>query len=143
VVSKNKLRQKITFIEENLRHLRRLARLPEAEFVESAIYCSAAIRMLQVAIEAMIDAASHIAAKERLGFPKSYADTFKLLANEQIISRDFLETAQRMVRFRNRAVHLYEEISPQEVYRILQHNLPDFELFIRFIVHRYFQEPAH
>jgi uncharacterized protein YutE (UPF0331/DUF86 family) len=43
-----------------------------------------------------------------------------------------------MVKFRNRAVHLYDEISPEEVYRILEHDLGDFELFLEAIVRRYF-----
>jgi uncharacterized protein YutE (UPF0331/DUF86 family) len=116
MVNKNKLRQKIAFIEENLRLLRQTARMPENEFIESSLHFNASVRELQVAIEAMIDAASHIVAAERLGFPKTYAETFKFLAAGGIIPHSFVETAQQMVRFRNRAVHLYDEVSPREAY---------------------------
>ena len=43
----------------------------------------------------------------------------------------------RMVRFRNRAVHLYEEIAPGEVARILREDLGDFDAFVRAMVERY------
>lgn len=45
-----------------------------------------------------------------------------------------------MVRFRNRAVHLYDEIDAQEIYQIPESDLPDFETFIAAVVKRYFQE---
>lgn len=140
MVDKNKLRQKIVFIEENVHELRRLADLPEHEFVAGRLYFHAAVRMLQVAIEAMIDTANHIVAARRLGLPQTYAQTFELLAKGNVIPRSFIETAQRMVRFRNRAVHLYEDLGPEQVYRILQHSLPDFEEFIGFVVQSCFQE---
>jgi uncharacterized protein YutE (UPF0331/DUF86 family) len=43
-----------------------------------------------------------------------------------------------MVRFRNRAVHLYDRIDPREVWKILQEDLGDFELFIGAMVERFF-----
>jgi len=43
-----------------------------------------------------------------------------------------------MVRFRNRAVHLYDEIDPSEVFAIMEQNLGDFEAFIQAIIQRYF-----
>ncbi|MBE0467502.1 MAG: DUF86 domain-containing protein [Candidatus Desulforudis sp.] len=63
------------------------------------------------------------------GFPKTYTETIKLLATEGVIPHEFVKTAQQMVRFRNRAVHLYDDVSPREVYKILQHHLSDFEEF--------------
>lgn len=44
-----------------------------------------------------------------------------------------------MVRFRNRAVHLYDTISPDEVYRILDRHLGDFDVFVAAIVRRFFR----
>jgi len=42
-----------------------------------------------------------------------------------------------MVRFRNRAVHLYGKIEVGDVYEILQHDLGGFDTFIGLIVDRY------
>ena len=44
--------------------------------------------------------------------------------------------AQRLVPlagYRNRLVHFYQEISPKELYDIIQNDLPDIEDFIREI----------
>jgi uncharacterized protein YutE (UPF0331/DUF86 family) len=35
-----------------------------------------------------------------------------------------------MVRFRNRLVHVYAEVSDAEVYRVLQSDLGDFRIFL-------------
>lgn len=43
-----------------------------------------------------------------------------------------------MVNFRNRAVHLYDEISDEEIYNIIQNHLSDFEGFIAHIVNAFF-----
>lgn len=137
-VNKDKLRDKISFIERNLRRLTRLAALPREQFSAEDISFHAAVHLLQTGIEAMIDIAGHIAARERLGSPKTYAEAFELLAEAQIIPRNFLSIAKRMVSFRNRAVHLYDKIDPDAVYAILQQNLQDFEEFIGYIVQRYF-----
>jgi uncharacterized protein YutE (UPF0331/DUF86 family) len=43
-----------------------------------------------------------------------------------------------MVSFRNRIVHMYDEIDPGEIFTILEEHLGDFETFIRAITQRYF-----
>jgi uncharacterized protein YutE (UPF0331/DUF86 family) len=43
-----------------------------------------------------------------------------------------------MVRFRNRAVHLYEQILPAEIWQILQTHLGDFDIVLRALATRYF-----
>jgi len=39
-----------------------------------------------------------------------------------------------MTRFRNRIVHLYDEVSREEVYRIVTEHLADFENYLAYIV---------
>lgn len=85
----------------------------------------------------MLDIGSHIVAREGLGSPKSYVEVFELLGRSGGISPDFLDKLRSMVRFRNRAVHLYGEIDVDYVYSILQQDLGDFEAFIELIVNRY------
>jgi|GEM_PF-3609754 len=43
-----------------------------------------------------------------------------------------------MVRLGNRAVHLYAEIDPPEIWTIIQEHLGDFEVVIEALVQRYF-----
>lgn len=39
-----------------------------------------------------------------------------------------------MVKFRNRVVHLYFKVDDEMIYKILQDNLEDFEVFIKDII---------
>lgn len=137
MVHKEKLREKIAFIEKNLGRLTKLAQVPVAEFTEETTDFHAAVRLLQVSIEGVIDLGNHIVAQERLGIPKTYGEVFELLAEGGIIPRSFTATARRMARFRNRVVHLYADVDEKEVYNILQHNLCDFSSFISFVVGHY------
>jgi uncharacterized protein YutE (UPF0331/DUF86 family) len=74
----------------------------------------------------------------RLGLPKTYQESLDLLFQEGILPPEKAEDFARMVRFRNRAVHLYDRIDPREVWKILQEDLGDFELFIGAMVERFF-----
>jgi len=43
------------------------------------------------------------------------------------------EKLEKMARYRNRLTHFYLEITPKEMYGIIQHNLGDFEVFLKHI----------
>ncbi len=80
-------------------------------------------------VECCIDVGNHIIASERFRSPKTYIETFEILAEQKIIADEFLPTARQMVQFRNRIVHLYWEVDAEVIYDILQKNLEDFETF--------------
>lgn len=142
MVDKDKLRQKIQFIRREVRRLQDLRNLSWEEFKTGPYYFDASLRMLQVAIEAMIDICNHIVAREGLGLPRNYRDGFHILAEHKIIEPEMLNTYIRMTKFRNRIVHLYDEVNIEEVYEILRNNLPDFDRFIASIVKVYFNESS-
>jgi len=137
VIDRDKVRDKVTFIRRNLDTLRELADAPRDAFSERSVHFHAAVRLLQTSIEAMIDTGAHIVAREGLGSPKSYGEVFDLLSSVGIIPTESLEKVKAMVRFRNRAVHLYGEIDVDSVYSILQNDLEDFDAFIGFVVGKY------
>lgn len=139
MVDRVKLRQKIAFIEKNLRLLENLRNVPFEEFDQDSVNFNAAVRLLQISIESMLDIANHIVARERLGMPNTYAESFDFLASGKVITSEYASRVKSMVRFRNRAVHLYMDMSEKEVYNILQHHLDDFREFILQVVARYFR----
>lgn len=67
-------------------------------------------------------------------------DPDRLRPRIQHVREENAEAYRQMVRFRNRAVHMYDEIDVDEVYSILESDLSDFEAFISAIVERYFPE---
>lgn len=106
-VQRDKLRDKLQVIEERVRRLRDLSARGREAFFADPVLQDAAIRNLQVAIEAMIDIAHHLVARLRLGTPKTYVETFERLIDAGILPQGEREVLHGMVRFRNRIVHLY------------------------------------
>ena len=51
-----------------------------------------------------------------------------------ILPEKFIPTLRKMAQFRNRLVHLYWDVDEEAIYDILQKDLGDFELFIRYIL---------
>ena len=63
----------------------------------------------------------------------------QLLVEPDKLPREKVDAFAAMVGFRNRAVHLYADIDPAEVWAIVESDLDDFEVFIRAITSEYFQ----
>lgn len=72
-------------------------------------------------------------ARERWGIPSTSAEAVKLVIQHGILGKDKERSLVQMVKFRNRIVHLYQEVDDSEIYRILQENLDDIKGFIQAI----------
>ncbi len=86
-------------------------------------------RTLQIAVEAVLDTAHHIISDEGYREPENYADALAVLAEHQVISLETAATGRLMAKFRNKVVHYYEKIDPQQVYIIFRDHLGDFDSF--------------
>ncbi|SHE73262.1 Uncharacterized conserved protein YutE, UPF0331/DUF86 family [Lampropedia hyalina DSM 16112] len=86
----------------------------------------AAILNIQRACEAALDMGQHVIRRERLGVPQSARDVFALLAQAGWISSDLAAALQRMVGFRNIAVHDYQKLHLPIVVRIIEQHLDEF-----------------
>jgi len=133
-----KLLNKRQFIRGAVQRLEEIRARGREAFLADPLLQDAALRNLQVAIEAMIDAANHIIAREGLGVPRRYRDSMDLLVEHGILPAEHKETFRRMTSFRNRIVHLYEDVDPEEVADVLEHRLGDFEIFLTALAKRYF-----
>ena len=65
---------------------------------------------LQRAVQATIDLAAHVVGAEGLGVPQDLRENFRLLVNNRIISQDLCTRMEKMVGFRNVAVHEYQAL---------------------------------
>jgi uncharacterized protein YutE (UPF0331/DUF86 family) len=92
---------------------------------------------LQRAVQSALDLAAHVIASEGLGLPSSLKENFSLLQKAGIISADLSERLQRMVSFRNIAIHEYENIDVDVLKSILKHHLPDVEAYYAAIIQHY------
>ena len=85
---------------------------------------------LQRACEAAIDLAMHVVARDALGIPQSSRDAFAILERAGRISPATSTALQRMVGFRNLAVHDYRALSLPILQTIVESRLGDFETLI-------------
>ena len=137
-----KLRSHIDFVRANLRRLETVHERGREEFLSDDIAQAAATRWLQTSIEALVDISNHIIAREGLGVPRAYAETIEILTREGVLPPGRRDALLSMVRFRNRIVHLYDEVSSEEIWRIIDCDLGDFEAFISTIAVRYFSSQS-
>ena len=91
---------------------------------------------LQLAIQACLDAASHLVSIERLGEPKTNRALFGLLAQAGWIEKPLAETMFRIVGFRNILVHGYASVDLGVVRDVVEHRLGDLLGFVEAVRRR-------
>jgi uncharacterized protein YutE (UPF0331/DUF86 family) len=89
---------------------------------------------LQRAVQLLIDLAAHIVRSNSLGMPQSLKENFQILYQNRMIDKALKEKMERMVGFRNVAVHDYEAINPEILKSIIKNHLKDIEEFYSTIV---------
>lgn len=134
---RRKLRQKLLYIRNSLAKLREIRDQGEDAFGSNPLAEPAATRLLQVAIEAVLDASHHIVAREGWGLPQSYRAALDQMIEHEVLPAESSERFRAMVAFRNRAVHLYDDLDMGQVFSILRDDLDDFELFLEAVTRRY------
>ncbi len=89
---------------------------------------------LQRAVQACIDLANTVIAKEGLGLPNSYRQSFEILEKHNVIAYEMAAKMKSMVGFRNISVHDYGVIKPEIVHSIVENHLVDFESFYTVVL---------
>ena len=91
-------------------------------------------RTLQIMIETCTDIASHVISDRGMRPPTTYADTFRVLLENNIINSEMFGTMEKMAKFRNVVVHQYEKVDAEIVIVILKRHLKDFDKFKEVIL---------
>lgn len=89
---------------------------------------------LQRACETAIDLAMYVVSQRKLGVPQDSRDAFSLLQVAGILPTDLAQRMQRMVGFRNVAIHEYTRLNLDVVRTIITKQLNDFRAFSSTIV---------
>lgn len=139
MVDKSKIETKINSMKLSISRLKKLKDVPMEIFLDNFTNFDSAKYNLITAIEAMIDICNHIISREKYELPVTSSDSIKILVKHQILASIDQPTYIAMVKFRNKAVHLYDQIKDEDVYLILQENLKDFEKFISAIVNHVYK----
>lgn len=138
MIEHDKIRQKLQFMRDRLRLLEHVQGMSIDDFENQPFVLDGSLRSLQVLIESMLDIGSHIVAREGFGIPQTYSHVIELLAEHGVITKEKATTYASMVKFRNRIVHMYDDVDAKVVYQLIKNNLDDFRDFMSAIVDRYF-----
>lgn len=106
----------------------------EQNLVANQTKQDAIILNLQRACKTTIDLAMYVVSQRKLGVPQDSRDAFTLLQTSGIIPADLATRVQRMVGFRNVAVHEYTRLNLDVVHAIIGKQLDDFRTFSSTIV---------
>ncbi len=125
--------KKLAEIETYLADLHRLGRpdLLETDLKEQRFI----LMTLQLAIQAVLDVASHIVSDDKLGEPEHNRDLFVILNSADWLTDNLAQRLQHMVGFRNILVHEYARTNLAIVRDVLENRLEDLTEF-RDAVHR-------
>jgi uncharacterized protein YutE (UPF0331/DUF86 family) len=96
-----------------------------ADFASDFTRQDAAILNLERACDAAIDIANRIIRVRALGVPNSSRDSFAKLVTADLIDQATSDALNRMVGFRNIAVHQYEKLDLAIVRAVIEHSLDD------------------
>jgi uncharacterized protein YutE (UPF0331/DUF86 family) len=128
VTDRELVAKKLAFVETCLRELQSRNR-PTADILTDEVFRGYVERKLQLAIQAAIDAASHIVSEQRFGEPRTSRELFELLARNSWLPAELAGRLARMVGFRNLLVHGYEPVDPAKVKAIVERDLGDLVAF--------------
>lgn len=135
-LSKTKIESKLALIREALSVLGAIGgRLTAEQFAGDSKEFAVAEHHFRRALEAVFDIAGHIISRFPYApgkRPKTIKEIARALGDKGVVDKEFAEKRLvKMAGYRNRLVHFYDEIAPQELYSIVTHDLGDIEQFAR------------
>ena len=127
--------QRVFWISQMTDALKDLRLEEKAAFLADRHKVAAAESYLRRALEALFDIGRHILAK-RFAYPATeYKEIAKGLSENRVLVENEAELMRRMAGYRNRMVHFYHEISPEELHEICLFHANE----IKFLVEKLLQ----
>lgn len=133
-IDTNKIRNLITDIENSINKLSDLSKLDIETFKADNNSYAVCEHHLRRALEGILTVSTHILSRLPVK-TKDYQDIIISLAKQGIIPNDFAERNKKLAGYRNRLVHMYWEVSMEELHQIINQHIEDLKKF-----NRYFQE---
>ncbi|MBI5199343.1 MAG: DUF86 domain-containing protein [Nitrospirae bacterium] len=128
-MKKEDIQTKIDVIFDNLEKLKFFSSKTYDEFIADFRNIDASLHILQTSIQALLDIGSYIIASLGLKTPNTNTEIIEVLSEAGHIAKDMAETYIKMSQFRNRIVHLYNQIDKKTLYNILVNELDDIKKF--------------
>jgi uncharacterized protein YutE (UPF0331/DUF86 family) len=135
------LAQKVTSLQRCVARAREARAEAGSEFRTSYNLQDAAILNVIRACDTAIDLANVLIRRRRLGIPSESRESFAILAREKAIAVDLGERLQKMVGFRNIAVHQYRDLDVDILDAVIARHLDDLLVFAQRILAQMDSEP--
>lgn len=133
-ISQKLLHDRLTDVEKSVKRLYELKKMNKKEFMESKDAYGIAEHHLRRSLEALLSCGSHILSRIPGAKFDEYGTIAAQLASYGVLPAEFKETSVKMAKYRNRLVHFYHEVDEEELYKIIQENLPDLERFYTYLL---------
>jgi uncharacterized protein YutE (UPF0331/DUF86 family) len=117
--------QKIASLQRCISRAREELANAGAAFASNYTAQDAAILNVIRACETAIDLANMLIRKRRLGIPSETRESFAILTREHLLAQELGARLQKMVGFRNLAVHRYRELDMAIVAAVIRDRLDD------------------
>lgn len=135
MLDRDRILAKLDELHGYLGELRQIVPESYARYVESVEKRRACERLLQIAIECVIDICALFVSGLRLGLPAEEDDLIDKVEKAGLISSDVAKMLKRMRGFRNILVHEYGRVDNALVFEMATQHLADFSGFEQEILH--------
>ncbi|TEU13157.1 MAG: DUF86 domain-containing protein [Anaerolineales bacterium] len=136
------IQQRLGALEEFVSRLEEMRSRSLEEWREDVVARCATERALEVAIQRVLNIATHILTADFAIPADDYAGVIRALGKAGVLPADFAERFTAIVGFRNVLTELHVEVDPVKVYEHLQRDPDDIRFFARCIV-EYLERKGH
>lgn len=124
-ISEAVVSRRIEWIKEMLAAIEELPLRTKKDFLRDRHHAAAAESYLRRALEALFDIGRHILSKKFASPVTEYKEIAQGLLEKKVLTPKEAELLRDMAGYRNRMVHFYHEIGPQELHEICRDHLED------------------
>lgn len=133
-IEKEKVAERIGDIKRALAKLDSYKNLSVEDLAKDEDAFALVAYWLRIALEGVLTIGTHILSRlPSNGKKKDYTRVLVSLGEFGVIPQEFATKIRGMAGYRNRLVHLYWEVTPEELAHTLREDIADFEEFIQYI----------
>lgn len=125
--------ERLKIIHNAVQRLELLSKMPVDEFCRNEDAVDIAENRLRHALEALFDLGRHLVVKSGAGVPSDYRSVIIMLRENNILPEDYARQVEGMAGYRNRLIHDYNKVTPEELFLIIETRLTDLNLFCKYI----------
>ena len=126
-ISKRVVSDRLAWVERMVGEIRALPLADRDKFFSDYRNVWTAESCLRRALEALFDMGRHILAKGFGSGVSEYKEIASELQERQVLSEADAQQLRTLAGYRNRLVHFYHEVEPDELYEICSQHLADVE----------------